>query len=55
MSIISEVVLRSILSFFFVASWRLLGKQQVSQLTFDYVVGITIGSIASDLSVQVGV
>jgi len=33
---------------------RLLGKQQVSQLTFfDYVVGITIGSIASTLSVQV--
>ncbi len=56
MSIISEVVLRSILSFFVLLLLvRLLGKQQVSQLThFDYVVGITIGSIASDLSVQVG-
>lgn len=31
-----------------------MGKQQISQLTFfDYVVGITIGSIASTLSVQV--
>jgi uncharacterized membrane protein YcaP (DUF421 family) len=33
---------------------RLMGKQQVAQLTFfDYVVGITIGSIASTMSVQV--
>ena len=32
---------------------RLIGKQQVAQLTFfDYVVGITIGSIASTISVQ---
>jgi uncharacterized membrane protein YcaP (DUF421 family) len=31
-----------------------MGKQQVAQLTFfDYVVGITIGSIAGTLSVQV--
>jgi uncharacterized membrane protein YcaP (DUF421 family) len=31
-----------------------MGKQQVAQLTFfDYVVGITIGSMASTLSVQV--
>lgn len=31
-----------------------MGKQQVTQLTFfDYVVGITIGSIAGTLSVQV--
>ncbi|WHH59469.1 DUF421 domain-containing protein [Petroclostridium sp. X23] len=30
-----------------------MGKQQVSELTFfDYIVGITIGSIASTLSVQ---
>ena len=33
---------------------RLMGKQQISQLTFfDYVVGITIGSIGSTISVQV--
>lgn len=32
---------------------RILGKQQISQLTFfDYIVGITIGSIASSLSVD---
>lgn len=32
---------------------RMLGKQQISQLTFfDYVLGITIGSIASSLSVD---
>jgi uncharacterized membrane protein YcaP (DUF421 family) len=31
-----------------------MGKQQVAELTFfDYIVGITIGSIASTLSVQV--
>ena len=31
-----------------------MGKQQLSQLNFfDYIVGITIGSIASTLSVQV--
>lgn len=32
---------------------RLMGKQQMSELTFfDYIVGITIGSIAATLSVQ---
>jgi uncharacterized membrane protein YcaP (DUF421 family) len=32
---------------------RVLGKQQISQLTFfDYVLGITIGSIAASLSVD---
>lgn len=32
---------------------RMLGKQQLSQLTyFDYILGITIGSIASSLSVD---
>lgn len=32
---------------------RLLGKQQLSQLTFfDYILGITIGSIAASLSVD---
>lgn len=55
MSIALVVVIRSIIAFFtllFIV--RLLGKQQVAQLNFfDYVVGITIGSIASTLSVQV--
>jgi uncharacterized membrane protein YcaP (DUF421 family) len=55
MPIILQVALRSVITFFaLLLIVRLLGKQQVSQLThFDYVVGITIGSIASNLSVQV--
>jgi uncharacterized membrane protein YcaP (DUF421 family) len=49
------VVIRSVIAFFFLLLLvRLLGKQQVAQLTFfDYIVGITIGSIASTISVQV--
>lgn len=55
MPIIFVVIIRSIISFFALIFFiRLIGKQQVAQLTFfDYVVGITIGSIASTLSVQV--
>lgn len=48
------VVARSIIAFvtLFIFA-RLLGKQQVSQLTFfDYVLGITIGSIAASLSID---
>lgn len=55
MPIILVVVIRSIIAFFVLLLLvRLLGKQQLNQLTFfDYIVGITIGSIASTLSVQV--
>jgi len=55
MPIILVVVIRSFIAFFTLLLFvRLMGKQQVAQLTFfDYVVGITIGSIASTLSVQV--
>lgn len=55
MPIILVVVIRSFIAFFTLLFFvRLMGKQQVAQLTFfDYVVGITIGSIASTLSVQV--
>ena len=55
MPILLVVIIRSVISFFaLLLLVRLIGKQQVSQLTFfDYVVGITIGSIASTLSVQV--
>ena len=36
---------------FFIA--KMLGKKQVSQLNlFDYIVGITIGSIAADISLD---
>ncbi len=46
------VLVRSIISFFTLLIFaRLLGKQQISQLTFfDYTLGITIGSIAGSLS-----
>ena len=55
MPVIAVVIIRSIISFFILLLFvRLMGKQQVAQLTFfDYVVGITIGSIASTTSVQV--
>jgi len=55
MPILLVVIIRSVISFFaLLLLIRLIGKQQVTQLTFfDYVVGITIGSIAATLSVQV--
>lgn len=55
MPIILVVIIRSAIAFFsLLFLMRLIGKQQISQLTFfDYIVGITIGSIASTLSVQV--
>lgn len=35
---------------------RIMGKKQISQLTyFDYIVGISIGSVAAELSVEKGV
>lgn len=55
MPVVLVVVIRSTISFFILLLFvRLMGKQQVAQLTFfDYIVGITIGSIASTLSVQI--
>lgn len=46
------VVVRAVISFFtLLILARLLGKEQISQLTFfDYVLGITIGSIAASLT-----
>ncbi|ADK14703.1 MULTISPECIES: DUF421 domain-containing protein [Clostridium] len=46
------VLVRSIIAFFTLLIFaKILGKQQISQLTFfDYVVGITIGSIAASLT-----
>lgn len=45
---------RSLIAFFTLLIFaRFLGKQQISQLTFfDYVLGITIGSIAASLSID---
>ncbi|MDP4144263.1 MAG: DUF421 domain-containing protein [Bacillota bacterium] len=49
-----DIIIRSLLSIlilFFMT--RLMGKKQISQLSFfDYVVGITIGSIAAAFSVD---
>lgn len=46
------VMVRGIISFFSLLIFtRVLGKQQISQLTFfDYILGITIGSTASSLT-----
>lgn len=53
MSILSTII-RSLLSFsalFLLA--RILGKKQIAQLTFfDYVIGISIGSIASECAIN---
>lgn len=47
-----ETIVRSLIAFFTLLIFtRILGKQQMSELTyFDYIVGITIGSIAASLS-----
>lgn len=46
-----QILLRSVIAFFTLLIFtRILGKQQVSQLTFfDYIIGITVGSIAADI------
>lgn len=46
------VLVRGVIGFFTLLIFaRMLGKQQISQLTFfDYVLGITIGSMASTLT-----
>ncbi|HEX6593155.1 MAG TPA: DUF421 domain-containing protein [Bacillota bacterium] len=46
------VIVRAIIGFFSLLIFtRMLGKQQISQLTFfDYILGITIGSIAATLT-----
>ncbi|MBO8159252.1 DUF421 domain-containing protein [Thermosyntropha sp.] len=54
MSETAVVIVRSFIAFFTLLIFtRFLGKQQISQLTFfEYVLGITIGSIAGTLSVD---
>lgn len=49
-----DIVLRSLLSSFslFILA-KLMGRKQISQLnTFDYIIGITIGSIAAEMTVN---
>lgn len=56
MEVYSEALFRTTLSFFAILIYaRLLGKQQMSQLTFyDYVTGITFGNIAASLAIEPG-
>lgn len=51
------VIVRGVIGFITLFIFcRVLGKQQVSQLTFfDYVVGITIGSITAELSTNLSI
>ena len=44
------IIIRSIVTYFVLLSFtRVMGRKQISQLTyFDYIVGITIGSIAGE-------
>lgn len=48
------VIVRAVIGFFSLLIFaRVLGKQTISQLTFfDYILGITIGSIAASLTVD---
>lgn len=48
------VLVRGIIAFFSLLIFtRILGKQQISQLSFfEYILGITIGSIAAELTVD---
>lgn len=50
-----EVIIQTFLAFFAILFFaRILGKQQISQLTFyDYINGITFGSIAATLATDV--
>lgn len=51
------VFVRGLIAFFTLLIFaRLLGKQQISQLTFfDYILGITIGSIAGTLTTDLAI
>jgi len=53
-SLYLNIALRSVLAYFFLlVLTRLMGRKQISQLTlFDYITGITIGSIAATMSVD---
>lgn len=54
---ILDILLRAVLSivFLFIIT-RVMGKKQISQLTyFDYVIGISIGSIAAEMASNIDV
>lgn len=49
---LGDITLRAVISIFFLfIITRLLGKKQISQLTlFDYIIGISLGSIAANMA-----
>ena len=52
---IIEVIIQTLLAFFAILIYaRILGKQQIGQLTFfEYINGITFGSIAAVLATDI--
>ena len=55
MNEITDVIIRTILVLVLIfILFKLMGKKQVSQMSmFDYITGITIGSIAADISLDI--
>ena len=55
MNEITNVILRTLLVLVLIfILFKLMGKKQVSQMSmFDYITGITIGSIAADISLDI--
>lgn len=55
MSELTNVIIRTILVLVLIfILFKLMGKKQVSQMSmFDYITGITIGSIAADISLDI--
>jgi len=49
-----SIIIKSVISFFVLLFFtRILGKKQMNQITyFDYITGITLGSIAASVSVE---
>ncbi|MDZ5471613.1 DUF421 domain-containing protein [Bacillus sp. 31A1R] len=52
-----QIIFRAIIAFFVLLIWcRLLGKKLIAQVTFfDYVAGITIGSVAANMMLNVNI
>ena len=55
MNEITNVIVRTILVLVLIfILFKLMGKKQISQMNlFDYIIGITIGSIAADISLDI--
>ena len=55
MNELTNVIIRTLLVLVLIFTlFKLMGKKQVSQMSiFDYITGITIGSIAADISLDI--